>query len=186
MRKDHSLYFIAIIPPDDLCHEITRLKEDFANRFNSRHALKVIPHITLKAPFELPKANHESTLQWFKSMPVSIAPYEQELEDFGAFNNRRNPVIYVNPKMNPSLKLLQHEIVLNFIAGYPDERIGEQELTFNPHLTIAYRDLKPHFFKEAWKEYEGKKYYAAFQVSSFSLFLHDTKRWNIISTYHLP
>ena len=186
MRKDHTLYFIAIVPPADICNEITSLKEDFAARYNSRHALKVIPHITLKSPFDLPKGNQESTLQWFENMPVSISSFKQELEDFGAFDNRRNPVIYVKPKMNLSIKLLQQEVLSSFIANYPDKKIAEQELTFSPHITIAYRDLKLLAFKDAWKEYQMKKYFASFQVSSFALFQHDTKKWNIISTHHLP
>ena len=185
MRKDHDLYFIAIVPPSNICAEVTGFKEDFATRFNSKHALKVIPHITLKAPFSIPKTDHEHTLRWFENMPLATSPFKQQLKDFGAFHNKRNPVIFVHPVMNSSLQHLQKEVLLNFAKGFENAEISKQELEFNPHMTVGYRDLQPHLFKEAWKEYEEKKYAAEFDVDSFHLLQHDSKKWNMISTRQL-
>ncbi len=52
-------------------------------------------------------------------------------------------------------------------------------------MTIAYRDLKTNLFKEAWKEYETKKYAAVFNVNNFHLLQHNGKAWNIISPCNL-
>jgi 2'-5' RNA ligase len=180
-----NLYFIAIIPPREICDEVTAFKLDIAEKYNSRKSLKVIPHITLKAPFKLPSENHEQVLQWFSEMLVSVSPFQQELRDFGSFANKRNPVIFVNPEMNPSLHALQREVLLNFVDAFPGVGVSELELKFSPHVTIAYRDLQPKFFKEAWKEYEAKKYYANFEVDCVHLLQHDTKRWNTISELKL-
>lgn len=185
MLNRENLYFIAIIPPELICEEVTRFKEDFANRFKSRHALKVVPHITLKAPFKLSAENHEQILQWFTQMPVTVPPFKQELKNFSAFNNKRNAVIYVNPSMNLSPYQLQKVVLLNFRGAYPQESIMKIELDYKPHITIAHRDLKLHLFKEAWKEYEAKEYAGTFWVNDFHLLQHDTKKWNIISTFYL-
>src|SRR5688572_29571657 len=67
MPKDENLYFIAIIPPSNISAEVTKFREDFAVRFQSKAALRNMPHITLKAPFAFPKANHEQVLHWFEN-----------------------------------------------------------------------------------------------------------------------
>ena len=73
MNKDENLYFIAIIPQHKLCDEINSFKNDFATRFNSKKALKLPPHITLKAPFKLTTNAHDSLLQWFANLRCIVA-----------------------------------------------------------------------------------------------------------------
>ena len=75
------------------------------------------------------------------------------------------------------------------ISGHftnPEEIIKKQEFVFNPHVTIAYRDLQHTMFIEAWEEYREKKYAAGFRVSSFQLLQHDGNMWNVISNFSLP
>ena len=137
MPEKQHLYFIAIIPPEQICMEVTGFKEDFANHFKSKAALKTKPHITLKAPFKFPALHHKETIQWFEQMPITVLSFQQKLNDFDAFHNKRNPVIYVKPVINPSLSLLQKQVLLNFKEKYPHENIMELEFTYKPHMTIA-------------------------------------------------
>lgn len=51
--------------------------------------------------------------------------------------------------MNISLDRLQKQVLMNFGEKYSHENILQQELDFTPHMTIAYRELKPNLFKEA-------------------------------------
>ena len=175
-----SLYFIAIIPPDEICEEITTIKRDFAKRFNSRHALKVIPHITLKAPFQFPAEQDDLLLQWFEKLPVTTKPFIQELQNFGCFNNKRSPVIFIEPLMNESLLLLQENIIDDLRINFPFIAT-DRELNFKPHMTVAYRDLLPHQFHKAWHEYKDKKYERTFEVNSFHLLQHNNRKWNSLS-----
>lgn len=184
-QEKHIIYFIAIVPPEDISTEITGFKEDFANRFESSRALKVVPHITLKAPFKLSAPDHQQTMQWFEQISVTISFFTQELKDFGAFENKRRPVIFVNPLINPSLATLQKEVLTDFRRTFPKEHISKQEFEFHPHITIAYRDLQLKYFKQAWHEYKTKKYSAAFEVKCFHLFQHDSRKWNSINTHYL-
>ena len=179
------MYFIAIILPPEICDAITEFKKDIGDRFQSKAALKLIPHITLKAPFTPPIAEREQVVQWFQTMIVSVPPFQQQLQDFGAFRNRRNPVIYVKPVINASLQRLQKEVVENFMGAYPGEQVTRSETEFHPHVTIAYRDLSPAMFKKAWPEYRSEKYEAGFEVKSFDLMQHDGRMWNSISNFLL-
>ena len=180
------LYFIAIIPPKEVCDEITDFKKDIATRFASKAALRIIPHITLKAPFQLPASDRESLLNWFQKSVISVSPFEQELKNFGSFKNGRTPVIFVKPVMNNSLHQLQKEVLTNFTDHFSKEQVMKSETDFHPHITIGYRDLRPSMFKQAWAEYRSKQYSASFTVTGFYLLQHDKHVWNSISNFALP
>lgn len=181
---NENLYFIAIIPPEEVSEEVTGFKKDFAERFSSEKALKVMPHITLKAPFTWPASKHTALLEWFRRIRISIRPFTIELNNFGAFHNVSNPVVFIHPVMNVFLYILQKEIMRSFKKLYP-ARIYAVDLKFKPHITIAYRDLAPEKFKEAWEEYKTKPYKAVVEVNSFYLLQYDAEKWNIIDTYSL-
>jgi 2'-5' RNA ligase len=176
-----NLYFIAIIPKRELREKITVIKQDFARRFNSSKALKVYPHITLKAPFKLPVHTHEQLLNWFKNMHIQHKQFSIELKDFGAFHNKKSPVIFIKPEFSNDLKTLQEKIIENYI-NYMSEEVNQTHIFFKPHVTVAYRDLSVDNFAKAWQEYQHKKFDALFKVDAFYLLQHDSRKWNIIST----
>jgi 2'-5' RNA ligase len=178
-----NLYFIAIIPPKEISEQVTEIKKDFVERFNSSKALRVIPHITLKAPFKF--SGHTALLRWFALTPVAVKSFQQELKNFGSFSNKRNPVIFVEPVMNASLQLLQKNILDHFTKSFGKEQVAQNEYEFNSHMTVAYRDLQYHQFKKAWEEYESKKFEATFEVNSFQLLHHDGKNWNSVKEFFL-
>ena len=183
--KEQHLYFIAIMLPQRINEEIIAFKNDMALRFQSKKALRTASHITLKAPFKMPPAVHGNVLQWFNGMNITVVPFMQEIKDFGAFSNKHNPVIYVQPVMNSSLQHLQKEVLQQFSSTFPKELISRNEYTFSPHITIGYRDLHLQQFKEAWKEYAAKQYTALFEVNSFQLLQHTNGRWNVTGSFLL-
>jgi 2'-5' RNA ligase len=185
MSESSNLYFIAIILPDEICKVVTTIKQDFAERFQSKRALKIIPHITLKAPFKFPTHDHTSLLRWFALTRVSVHPFQQELKDFESFPNKRNPVIFIQPIMNDSLAMLQKNVVNHFIESFGKSQVAQNEFKFNPHVTVAYRDLLFQQYKTAWEEYKTKKFEAGFEVNSFHLLQHDGKKWNSIKEFAL-
>ncbi len=186
MVPKEQLYFIAYILPAGIGETITGFKKDFADRFSCRAALKLIPHLTLKAPFRLPPEEHGSLLEWFNTLEVPVPPFPIELRDFGVFPKKSSPVVFVNVALNESLEVLQRAIINGFKKNWPQLLVGDHEINFRPHITIAYRDLDPAMFVEAWKIYSIKKYSAIAPVKDFHLLQHDDKKWNIIGTSPLP
>ncbi len=185
MLPKESLYFIAIIPPTEICDAITRYKQDFAEQYSCKAALKLIPHITLKAPFKISPAEHLHLLEWFHSLGLQVPPFGIHLKDFGAFPKKVSPVIFVRALMNEDLQKLQYSMIRAFGKTFPQVSIADTELKYSPHLTIAYRDLKPVDFSAAWREFQQEKYEADFAVADFHLLQHDEKKWNVIATYPL-
>lgn len=179
-----NLYFIALIPKRELREKINAFKQDFATRFNSIKALKVYPHITLKAPFKCVENAHKELVKWFNELHIKQKPFSVELRDFGAFPNSKNPVVYVHPMHSKKLQYMQKEIIASFSSLFPVD-LNKVDIDFNPHVTVAYRDLEPAMFQKAWAEYKDKSFNEAFEVDAFYLLQHDTKKWNIIATYNL-
>jgi 2'-5' RNA ligase len=179
------LYFVAIIPPKDICEAITKIKEDICERFNTKHALRLIPHITLKAPFSISTHRHQSIVTWFQDIPPVVQPFLQELNSFNCFANKNNPVIFIEPVLSSPLKLLQVSIITEFRKEFPDVPVSQNELRFHPHITVGYRDLAYENFQSAWREYRDKSFKASFKVENFSLLQHDRKQWNIIASRSL-
>jgi 2'-5' RNA ligase len=185
MKGQSILYFIAIIPPEYVCEEIIVFKKDIAERFESKAALKVVPHITLKAPFKLSGSEQERLLSWFRKLKMESGQLKVSLQDFGAFPKAQAPVIFIAPVLNAALQELQKEFIGKFKKEFSGQEISKHEEEFHPHVTIAYRDLTPEKFREAWKEYQVKKYSAEFTVTSVHLLQHDGKQWHILETRSL-
>lgn len=179
-----NLYFIALIPRRELRERITLIKHDFANRFNSKTALKVYPHITLKAPFKTSANAHGELVSWFADLRIAQNTFTIKLNNFGAFQNKNNPVIYINPIITKELKFLQEELIASFSSLFPGD-LHKVDIDFKPHCTVAYRDLTPEMFSKAWNEYQHKTFDATFEVDAFYLLQHDSKKWNIIATQNL-
>ncbi|QNL51066.1 2'-5' RNA ligase family protein [Olivibacter sp. SDN3] len=180
-----NLYFVAIIPPQNILEEVTAIKAAFAKNYNCSKALRVIPHITLKAPFKLSSSAHTQLLNWFGKIPPIVKPFITELKNFGTFANKNSPVIFIKPVVSDHLMQLQSAIIHDFEKHYPQIPVSFLEHHFKPHMTIAYRDLKPDAYQRAWEVYKDKPYEAVFEVCDFCLLQHDTKQWNIIASNRL-
>jgi len=179
--QHQNLYFIALLPHDSVSDEITAFRNDFAQHYNSSRALRNMPHITLKAPFKLNANEHDTLLDWFDGIRPDVLPFTVELEDFGSFNNKNNPVIYVKPVMTPPLEKLQKAIITAFENNYPETGIHYVERSFHPHMTIAYRDLTPEQYERAMDVYRHKKYSASFRAERFFLLQHNGTEWKVIA-----
>src|SRR5947209_8422873 len=115
-----NLYLIALIPKRELREKITAIKQDFAGRFNSSKALKIYAHITLKAPFKLPTDAHNKLLNWFNNLQIEQHQFSIELKDFGAFPNKKSPVVYIHPISTTAILRLQNKILIGFIENISD------------------------------------------------------------------
>lgn len=185
MARILNRYLIAVIPPEGINEQIREFQHDVAGRFQSSKALRNIPHITLKAPFQTVDEEHSKVLNWFDALQINVQPFSVALDGFGNFSGSARPVIYVKPVENPNLSSLQKQIIQAFSGTFPEIKVSHTEKVFSPHITIAYRDLTPEFFLNAWAEYADLSFKASFQVSRFHLMQHDGNGWNTIAEHRL-
>lgn len=176
----HNMYFIAILLPEKVSAEVTAFKKHIAAHYNSKSALRTMPHITLKAPFKIPVVEHEALVRWFQNFEPGPS-FTIDINGFGAFPNPKNPVLFVYPELNDSLAALQSLVIHEFQKAYPEQSLSHHEHTFSPHITIGYRDWDYAEFENAWKIYQDKEYIAHFSAHSIVLLQHDGTKWAIVA-----
>ncbi|KQT31131.1 2'-5' RNA ligase [Chryseobacterium sp. Leaf405] len=159
-----KLYFIAIYPHQQIIDEIKIFKQDLALHYENSKALKNDAHITLFPPFsremELESDIHEA----FQKIDTNISPFEIELNGFGSFANPTNPVLFVKPEPNEQLNELYLKV---------NEKFNFMKYSFNPHITVGYRNLTYENFLKAWNTYKDREYKTKFLVDKITLLRHD-------------
>jgi 2'-5' RNA ligase len=171
-----SLYFIAIIPDEQLQKEVTDFKNYMALNYNSKAALTSPPHITLFPPFKLESANENSLIDPLEDFVKGKIPFSLNLNGFGCFKPR---VIYIRPEYSEDLNRLRKQLLLHLKAK-ADLYDPQNDKPFNPHMTIATRDLDKKSFYEAWEIFHSRKFSREFVVESIFLLKHNGKSWNIL------
>jgi 2'-5' RNA ligase len=172
-----TLYFIAIVAPDEVNRQVLAWKNYMLHQFNCKVALRSPAHITLVPPF-----NMQPALE--KPLALALGAFAREqtlfpvyLKNFAAFAPR---VIYVH--VEHSLPLLQlkknADIFLLQDHRFP---IKKEERSFHPHITIATRDLKKGDFAAAWPYFHDRLYEAVFEAGAISLLAHTGKQWEIVA-----
>jgi len=177
MEKNLSLYFVAIIPPDNIQTELTHIKLHFKNKFDSQHALNSPPHITLFPPFWFNSDEESQLVQTLNKLCSTFDVFWQKLSGFGSFPPK---VIYVGVKENNELSNIQAQLSLTFKDLLKSKTKQKGAHYFSPHVTVAFRDLTIENFRKAWKSYKHKKIRFQFKVEKLGLLKHNGKKWEVI------
>ena len=172
------MYFIACVCPADLDKKIIAYKHWMKDRFGTVVALKAPSHITLVRPFWLEEEREPEIQLALQSTPVTPGELLVELENFSHFTNR---VIFINVKNNSLLTDLKRTTETHFANLFP-EIIKPENRIFQPHVTIANRDLRPGDFEKAWPHFSSRSFVESFAVHSISLLKLVAGQWQVIGT----
>ncbi|KMQ59296.1 2'-5' RNA ligase [Chryseobacterium angstadtii] len=159
-----NLYFIAIYPPQEVIDEVKVFKKDFALNYHNSKALKNDAHITLFPPFSRERELESDIHTAFQKIDTNIPPFEMVMNGFGSFPNPKNPVIFIHPEANEHLNLLHQNVKQYF---------NFMKYSFNPHMTVGYRNLSFDNYLKAWEVYETKNYKTKFIVDKIILLRHE-------------
>ncbi|MBR9997702.1 MAG: 2'-5' RNA ligase family protein [Cyclobacteriaceae bacterium] len=177
---DHSkkLYFLAVMPSGPLQEEVRDLKLIFRDKFGSGHALNSPAHLTLIPPFFWPLQRTDDLIRSLDRFSIPETPFEVELSRFGAFPPR---VIYIDVHENLHLEQLQERLKNYLDDQWKISALLRGHKPFNPHMTIAFRDLSRANFHKAWTEFKNKSFNEVFIVDKIVLLNHHQKNWEV---YH--
>lgn len=174
VKNELKHYFIAIIPPEPVFSEALSFKNYIKTHHDSVAALRSPPHVTLHMPFYWKEEKEGILIRKLTGFFDDFHPTKICLDNFGVFPPR---VIFINVVANELLADLQKKLQrfaktdLNlFNSNYREE-------PFQPHLTVAFRDLKKSQFGLAWTTFERKEYKAEFVADTIALLKHDGQRW---------
>lgn len=173
MTKGNTLYFFALVPPEPIRGEISRFKERLSQEYKTKAALKSPPHITIVPPFSMNPCNEPFLLNSVERIARDVLPAEPfsiYVNGMGAFPPR---VIYLQINTENKLLELQKQFITQFQTNTGigiDQRPDRQ---FTPHITVAFRDLKPKTFQKAWEKYKNHPIQYAFPLESVYLLKHN-------------
>jgi len=177
MNNGKKLYFIAILPPETIQKEVTEFKNYFLKKHEVRQALKSPPHVTLHPPFYWLADDEEELKKGLCLFAEKNERFSVTLNGFGAFKPR---VIFVDVLVNQALRLLFEKLEYFLEANWGISNQLRKGRKFNPHMTVAFRDLTKEFFFKSWPDFKDKKFKREFIVSDISLLRHNGKFWDII------
>lgn len=174
MKKD-PLFFIALLPPEDVQRDITAFKTHIADTWGARHALKSPPHITLQPPFLWPENELGSLKNCLADFAAEQTPFSIQLRNFGSFAPR---VVFVKPLKNKFLEQIFQNLTaaLKRDFGFDDPR---NHRPFRPHVTVAHRDLGERDFPGVWAFFREKKFEKKFEADAVTLLRNIQGKWEI-------
>ena len=178
--NEANLYFIAIIPPEPVLGECQAHKDYFFEKFNSKASLNSPPHVTLHMPFKLKEVEEGQLIDVIGKTLSNQSSFTLSLDGYDHFHQR---VIYVKVADSDPLLNLFLEIRKMMKVNFNIFNADYKNRGFNPHITLAFRDLKKEAFKEAWPEYAKATCQKTFKVQSLVLLKHDSNKWQLFREF---
>ncbi len=172
MSAFEALYFVAVLPSEDISKEVTAFKRYVEAHFGASHALKSPPHITLFPPFKRKETEEAPLISVLEAFAQEQCPFYLQFKGFNCFAPR---VLFVDVVPNTMLKSMQKALEEHFedILHLRSDRPHN----FNPHLTIAHKDLSRTQFYPAWAHFSTQSYERACMIESIVLLKHNGRVW---------
>jgi len=148
LPEGFSLFYIAIVCPENIEHKVKEFKQYMEQRYGCRAALKSPAHLTIIPPFRAEDEMEKHLLDFVQTFNMGMLPIDIALDGYGNFGDR---VLFADVSPNASLSSLEKEAMQEFSTQFPAIIFGMKP-EFNPHVTIATRDIPEGKLAEA-KEY---------------------------------
>jgi 2'-5' RNA ligase len=166
-------YFLAIIPPDPYFSQVEMLKEELKEQFGIKYAMKSPAHITIKMPFSFDEKREIYLLELLSAQFGQEAPFDLTVSGIGNFGNR---VIFLAVNECLPLRTLQSELrVFCRKQLHLVEELSDRNYT--PHLTVAFKDLKPGRFEEVLKSLKKQRVEFTWSASEVCLLKKIDGKW---------
>jgi 2'-5' RNA ligase len=174
-------YFLALLPPESLQVQINQFKQVFADRYGSCKAFNAPPHITVFPPFIGGSDGMIPVQDFLLEFAHRYFPFKVCLNGFAAFAPR---VIYIRVERSPALTAFQSQLhdALRDRLKVVHSNTAQRE--FNPHITVAFRDLTPENFRAGWAAFQGHPFFSEFEVQALTLLQHNGQYWHVFA--HFP
>lgn len=168
MQKRNDNYFIGITLPDELNRIVESERKWMRVNCGCSSGMKTAPHITLIPPFF--SSFGDEYLRYIFSR-FTFPSFCLHVSGHSSFGHR---TIFVNVEKSKELTKLKNDITQILRR----EKIEiKNEKNFNPHITIANRDIEEKYFIPSMEYLNDDKIDITFEVSSFMLFTRKDYLW---------
>lgn len=175
--KGTGKYFIGLLLPPAFESQFNKLKQGIAAQFLVKYALQSPAHLTLKMPFLYKEAKERELVVRLITLLETQAPFQLQLAGIGHFG-RRN----IHQQVAPSESLVQLQTTLRSFCKRSLHLVEElSDQNFQPHVTLAYKDLKPTHFEEVLAFAQKNAVNAEFLAEKAYLMKKVDNRWQAIA-----
>jgi 2'-5' RNA ligase len=175
--KGMGKYFIGLLPPPALETSLHQVKADLKTHFQVKYALQSPAHLTLKMPFRYKEAKEQELVTRLTTLLLEQQSFSLQLKGIGHFG-RRN----IHHQVAPSSPLLELQTKLRgFCKRYLHLVEELSDRNFQPHLTLAYKDLKEGHFEEVLAFVKKNAIKADFLVDRAYLLKNVEGRWKVVA-----
>ena len=169
-------YFLAILPPEPISEKAEAIKLGLKEKFGVKYSLKSPAHITLKMPFSYNEAKENLLVEKLKSFASGRNEFLLKIGTINTFGNR---VVFLDVESNEHLIQLQTDLkhFCKRTLLLTDEL---SDRNFHPHMTLAFKDIKPSHFGEVLQFAKNHSFYSEFMVNDLVLLKRANGRWNVL------
>jgi 2'-5' RNA ligase len=157
-------YLLVLHPHEELWNKILKIKNEFAEKYQSDHAKWGKPHITL-ANFLQHEMMESRLINRLKIVATGYPSIKIELKDYGSFPSH---TIYINITSKIPISNLVKQIRSETQRLMKLNDDNKPHFITEPHLTIA-RKLQPWQYEKGWLEYSHKQFTGRFIASGMLL-----------------
>lgn len=176
---DTHLYFVALLPCDNIRNRVRMIKEDIREKYGAKHALKSPAHITLQRPFRRTRVEVQAMTGELRQFASRQKPFVVSLSGFGFFTPG---VIYIRVK-EPAPVISLHQELMKVLSGPLSFNKEELMVSVQPHMTVATRDISKENFSKAREYFENASFEETFEVNSIFLLRHNGRYWDILREF---
>ena len=181
MAKTLGKYFIAIVPDREIQDRVTSIKLFLKETFKIRYGLRSPAHVTLKMPFLWNEKKESELSGKLKRFFEGKSPFEIHFKGVDTFGKR---VIFIKVKKNPTLNILQDELILYCKVGLKQE-IELSDRVYTPHMTVAFKDLKEADFSACLDCVKNMAIDNKYVVDRVALLKKEGAKWSVCGTFSL-
>ncbi len=173
-------YFLALVPPAEILEKAQEIKLRLREEFGIKYALKSPPHITLKMPFSYNEAKEALLLERLGEHLGAQEPFRIKLAGVGTFGSR---VIFLSVGESEPLLRLQRQLrVFCKQTLHLTDELSDRN--YHPHMTLAFKDLKPGHFSEVLDRVRNQAFEAEYSAGNLVLLKRIDGMW--ISHWTVP
>ena len=171
-------HFIGVLLPENLTQRLEGYRRYMNQQYGCRSGFGTPIHVTLVPPFQLPAPC--TTADMAAALAQMVAenkwhPFNAKIEGFDAFGDRT-----LFAKVIPSAVWTAFRAaVCSAVAQASPGAVRKDTRPFQPHITVANRDIPPGASTEALEYLNELELKAIFPVDNITIFERKEKRWII-------
>ncbi len=175
--KGMGKYFVGLLPPAPLEAQFKTVKQGFADHFQVKYTLQAPTHLTLKMPFRYKEAKEKELEARLTTVLEGQSSFLLHLTGIGHFGKRN-----IHQQVAPSDSLISLQATLRSFCKKSLHLVEElSDRNLQPHLTLAYKDLKPANFAEVLAFASKNAVQGEFLVENAYLMKKVDNRWQVVA-----